>query len=546
MAVQNLSGLSSGIDWQQLIDLQIELKSATLNTLSTKRSNEQRKLTSWNSIENALDTLKSAANTIATSSGFVAKATASSDSTIVSLNADETAVNANHSIIINQLARTEVEMHAGWADDDTTAVNSSGIDQTFSYIYDGDTVTITIPTGTTLEGLVGLINGDSDNSGIVASIINDGSGSATAYHLILSGESTGADYDISFNDAGTTLGPTGNEFKTATFTETQSAQNSQFRLDGVPPASWIESSSNDVSDALPGVTLHLKATTATPVSVSISQDNSTIKLRVQRFVEAYNAAVEQTKMFSSYDTETKTSGVLLGDANLATVQGNLQSIVSSAFGGMPGGSNYTSLASIGIIPSGEGELTVDSTALEDALNASISDVTALFAFTTESTNSALTHIGHTSNTVGGEYVVVATYDAGGLLDGSGTNTIGSYPATIENGNTLVGKTGSPVEGLRIFFNNPGGGPNTLNATVRIGKGAAVQFADTITRLTDDDGGTTASAIDTLNSMIESLDNRITEERDRLDEARAALSRRYTQYEQMISQLNSQMSQLKAT
>ncbi len=554
MAIQNMSGISSGYDWQKLIDLQIQQKSIHLNNLQQTKSDDSSKLTLWNSIEGAMGSLKSSADAIAKSSGFIAKFTTSSDSDKVALDASDTAVNGNHSILINQLARNNVQMHAGWIDSDTTAINTSGSDQVFSYSYKDITRNITIPNGTTLEGLVGLINSDSasvvldeeetetnKNLGISASIVNDGTGGATAYHLVLSGNNTGGEYSITINDGATTLGGAG--WQTSGFTVTQTSQNSKFRLDGIPPGSWIESITNDVSDAVPGLTFHLKAVTTEtdPVYLTVAQDDGTIKNRIKNFVEAYNTVVQQLRNLSSYDTENKKAAALFGDANISSIKAELNFLVSSTFPGIPGGSNYTSLTAIGISPNTDGDLEIDNKKLSDALTRDPTNVANAFVFSTSTTNPNLKHLYHNDMTVGGNYAVVASYLGTGLLDSSGTNTIGGYPATIENGKTLVGKKGTPVEGLRISFSYPGGGAGSLSGTIRIGKGAAALFSDTLKRELDSDTGTTTSAKKTLNSEMDSLDTRIADEQKRIEEYRTMLQRKYQAAEEMISKIKNQMS-----
>ena len=92
------------------------------------------------------------------------------------------------------VAQAAKETHSGFADADATAVTNGAA--AFSYTYNGRQTTVSVSGGTTLTGLMNLINTDPANPGVTASIINDGTGLATAYHLVLTGNSAGAAYQI--------------------------------------------------------------------------------------------------------------------------------------------------------------------------------------------------------------------------------------------------------------------------------------------------------------------------------------------------------------
>jgi flagellar capping protein FliD len=70
---------------------------------------------------------------------------------------------------------------------------------TFIYSYNGKEAVVTTTATTTLEELVGLINNDADNPGVTASLLHYGN----AYHLVLSGNDAGSDYQISVNSSST-------------------------------------------------------------------------------------------------------------------------------------------------------------------------------------------------------------------------------------------------------------------------------------------------------------------------------------------------------
>jgi flagellar hook-associated protein 2 len=143
---------------------------------------------------------------------------------------------------------------------------------TFVYTYNGTTRTITTTANTTLGQLRDLINNDGANPGVTASVLDYAGSTGGRYHLVLSGQDTGADYTIQM-EAATTLSGFG---PGAGWTRTQAAQNSRIRVDGYPEGAWIENSGNVVDSAIPGVTLTLLKPTMTGQAMTASSSNSSV------------------------------------------------------------------------------------------------------------------------------------------------------------------------------------------------------------------------------------------------------------------------------
>ncbi|MFW6119096.1 MAG: flagellar filament capping protein FliD [Planctomycetota bacterium] len=201
----NFSGVGSGIDWDLIIQQQIQSRSAqVIEPIQKWKSSWEAKLTAFDGLTAKLQDLQSAAGDMDTPTELRSYTAQSSSESVVEASASGSATPGNYSLEINQLADAEVEIHSG-VDHATTVVNNSGASQQFVYTYAGDSVTVQVPTGTTLSDLVDLINSDSGNPGVTASILDDGSGSGTSHHLVLRGNDTGADYTITIDAGGTTL-----------------------------------------------------------------------------------------------------------------------------------------------------------------------------------------------------------------------------------------------------------------------------------------------------------------------------------------------------
>jgi flagellar hook-associated protein 2 len=540
----SISGVASGIDWQNTIQLLMQIESQPMVALETRKYQQQDKLTAWQTINSKLLALHTAMENMDTLNEVLTKAATSSNTDLVTATADNTAITGSYTILVNQLAQCAKSTHDGWADANATAVSTNG--GTFTYSYAGVDHTVNVEAGATLTDLAQTINGDVDNPGVQATILNDGSGLSTAYHLVLSGE-TGAAHTITVADIGGFTG--GLDGFTGAFTTTQTAANAQIQVDGYPlPGTWIESETNDVSGVIAGITLHLKDTSASTAEVTISNDTQAATSLVNGFVDAYNGVIAAINLNTAYDSEAKTAGILFGDASVVGIKGQLQSIVASVIPGLAADARYTSLSEIGVKSGDGGMLSVDSTKLNTALNDNFEAVGDIFAFSSSSTNNSLSYFTRTESTAGGIYSVQANYDASGnLLD---TSTINGHPAQVvgnlTEGQYLVGLDGYPEQGLRIKFVNPSGGSaGSVTAEVRLSMGSAVQIGNQTSFLTDPSDGMVANAEKGIQDTIDNIDSQIQTWERRLQTKEAQLTQQFLAMETMISQLNNQGSYVNA-
>jgi len=524
-----VTGLASGIQWADTIAMIMQIESQPMVALEQRKEDQQAKLAAWQNINTKLLALKTTMEQMNELDEILTKAAESSDEAVLSATATSAAATGSYGILVNQLAENEKETHSGWADMNETAVTVAA--GTFSYTYAGTVYNVEIPAGTTLAELAQAINDDVNNPGITATILNDGTQSATAYHLVLSGE-TGVTNTITAISGPPDFG--------GTWAQTQAAANAQIRVDGYPPPGntppWIESESNDFTDVIQGITIQLKTTSATEVTITVSNDTDAAQELIQSFVSAYNEVVALINLNTAYNAETEEAGNLFGDSTAIGIKGDLQMVIAATIPGLADDAFFTSLSEIGIKSGNGGLLTVTSSKLEDALADDFNAVGDLFAFSSSSTSNYLNYFYSEEETQGGVYTIQAYYDAGGnLLD---TTTINGHPVEID-GNYIIGLDGYPEEGLRISFTNPGGGPGSVTAEVRIAKGAAEQISDRVAFLTDPLDGTVHFAQEGIESTMESIDNQISDWETRLEATQAQLERQFLAMEMAISQLNGQ-------
>ncbi|HAL23766.1 MAG TPA: flagellar protein, partial [Stenotrophomonas sp.] len=119
------------------------------------------------------------------------------------------------------------------------------------------------------------------------------------------------------------------------------------------------SSSNTISDLVPGVTLTLtKANPDVKQTLTIGRDNSALKANLTAFVTAYNAINTTLKSATAYNSETNTASALTGDAMVRGLQQQLRGQLSP---------NVNELKALGITLATDGTLTLDSTKLDAAI-----------------------------------------------------------------------------------------------------------------------------------------------------------------------------------
>lgn len=264
--------------------------------------------------------------------------------------------------------------------------------------------TIDIKGGsTTLEDLKNSINNLKANAS--ASIINTGEG-ANPYRLVISGTKSGAENTVSIG-AGTTL----DGFKTANFTETQSAGNAHVKINGVD----VFRSENSFSDVLDGITITLKGKTKDEekIQASVELNDTAIKGKVESFLNAFNDTLSYLES-QSYDKDRKTSGILSGDHLVLSTQSRLRNFISKPISA--GGDRKISLSEIGIKTTENGTLELDDAKFADALKSKFEDVRSAFTGNVEGNGIA----GTLSN-----FLKTFLKDGGGIIQGRTESLEGS-------------------------------------------------------------------------------------------------------------------------
>ncbi|MBI4798011.1 MAG: flagellar filament capping protein FliD [Desulfarculus sp.] len=289
------------------------------------------------------------------------------------------------------LAQATKLVHSGFADQYVTPVTTAAA--SFSYTYGGQGVAVSVAANTTLSELVTLINNDSNNPGVTASIINDGMGLPTSYKLVLTGQDPGAQNQISavsHTFSGSTFGSGGDVG--GGFILSQAATNSMTKVDGYPAETdiYLQRSTNTVTGIVPGITLSLHD--AGTGVITVSTDTYAVKAKIEALVNAVNYVQSFIREETKYDSSTKESGILIGNYAYYIIKTRVDSALNNSISGLVDGQDtYVNLAQVGIHtdPDNEGQWVIESTTLLEALNSDPDAVANLFVEnTTKGTDGA--------------------------------------------------------------------------------------------------------------------------------------------------------------
>jgi len=147
-------------------------------------------------------------------------------------------------------------------------------------------------------------------------------------------------------------------------------------VDGVP----IQSASNTVTGAIPGVTLDLLgAAPGSPISLTVASDASAVSTAINQFVSDYNTALGLVTTQFSVDKSTNSQGVLGTDPTVVSLQSTLEQALNYVNTPATGTTTVSMLSDLGITANKDtGALSVDSATLDNALTNNPSDVQNFF------------------------------------------------------------------------------------------------------------------------------------------------------------------------
>jgi flagellar hook-associated protein 2 len=347
------SGKTTGINVSTIVKELMQVQDAPVTQLQSEQTTISSQVSALTTLSGQLTALQSAVNNLTDLTGAMSQmSTGSSDSSIAVASATSSATAGTHTVVVSKLATTS-SSYSGYIPSGTSL---GGTQLVVNYGSDPNnpikTDTINIPSSdNTLQQAAGYIN--SGGYGVNASVVTDSIGS----RLVLVSNTSGAAGNLNVTDSATTF-------------TSAAGVDAQLTVDGVP----VDSGSNTVTGAIPGVTLSLGAADPnTSVLISVEPDTTLATTAIQNFVTAYNDVIGSINGQYTLDSSGN-EGVLGGDSMLRTLQSQLFDLVSSK----NSAGQFINLQSMGIEMQNDGTLQINSTNLSKALASNYSDVQSFF------------------------------------------------------------------------------------------------------------------------------------------------------------------------
>jgi flagellar hook-associated protein 2 len=513
--VSYIDGLASGLDTTSIINSLMQVEAIPKTLLESKATSIKAGLDSYASIRAKITAVRTAADALSSATGWSPLTASSSNSDIVAASAGTGTPGGSVTFSVVSLAsamqRSSADTFAGLdADLAGRTLSLTSGDHTFD------------SSATTLSGLVEEINADTE-LGVRATALQVSPGS---YRLVLTAKETGIDNAFSASSSGWSNG----------FAVTAAAADATLDVGGIT----VTRPTNTISDLVAGATFTLKGVSTTPVTVSVERDTKAISTKVEKLVTALNGAIDEIKLRTGYDPETRTRSSLTGDPTARSVAQRLtQAVIAEV-----GGASLGSVGLAGVELGRDGKFTFDAAKFEKAYQADPAAVQRVFV-------------------EGGTATGGVTYESAGWRAQTGTYSVvvtessGVYTAKIDGQDAAVtvNDDGSLKVAMDPLHARLGGlsvqvavGSLPVGATTEVGKvtyspGAAKRLVSMSNRTTDSIDGTLTSAEDARKARIKDIERQVGAWELRLEKRETALRRQYTALETMMGQLANQSTWL---
>jgi flagellar hook-associated protein 2 len=367
VATTSSSAVGSTIDVNSIVSQLMTIESRPLTSLQSRLSKLNANLSEFGKVRSELGALQSAARALGGSTALNVYKASLSNTSVGSATAGSGAAVGNYSLSITSLASTQTLVSPRVTD--ATAVISGSAD----IVIDNDTAgkSFTIAANNlSLNGIRDAINSASDNIGVVASVINDGTGSRLSLRSKDPG-SANAVTDIAVNGD--------NDYKFLRYTggsyvpndtkmgQSVAASNATAVIDGVT----VTSTTNAFTSAIAGVTFVATGTTTSPVTLSVTRDDDALVARMQTFVNAYNTFM--TNNAARYGKD----GALKADASVLSMMNGFSGLLAQRGG--PAGNAYGYLSEVGVSVDKAGRMSLDGAKFRAALSSDSTAVGKLLA-----------------------------------------------------------------------------------------------------------------------------------------------------------------------
>jgi flagellar hook-associated protein 2 len=311
-----------GGQFKQQIKKIIEAEAQPMRQIEARKTREEAKLKLFHEFKGKFGGLDKALGDLAGFQKFKElKADLGDGDKQVSVTIDkDKAQPGSYQIEVSQLAARSSMISNGFPDPDD---NVLGIGFVNLELGNGESTEIYVDDAdSSLRGVASLIN-NTQNCPVRAAVIKDASDKENPWKLILTSKKDGEENAVVFPEFYFLDGT--RDFYAD---DTHDARNAQIMVDSFP----VEMPSNNISDFLPGVNLHLKqAKPDQPFTLTISQDYQKISGKVKGMVDEVNKVLEFIVKQNQIDERTDTRTTFAGDTSLQMIEYRLRNLMHEGY-----------------------------------------------------------------------------------------------------------------------------------------------------------------------------------------------------------------------
>ncbi|MBP6483169.1 MAG: flagellar filament capping protein FliD [Rhodoferax sp.] len=355
MATISSQGIGSGLDVKSIVSQLVALEKQPLTKLQTTAAIINTKISAFGQVKSLVSTLSSAASTLNSLTTWNAVSASSSNTTGVTASAVGGTSSNVFTFQVTALAKAQSYASQALPLPVGTPLGAG----TLSITMTGATTPVNIAVLATdsVSEIASKINGS--EAGVTAAVLNDASGE----RLLLRSKTTGLanGFTVAVTDSDTTNADNAGLSKLVFGASTVAAVDAAGTING---SINVTSSTNTFSNVVSGVTLTAKEVMTSAADITVGQDRGAITGAVDAFVKGYNDLNAMLQELTKYDAGTKTAGLLQGDTTAIGLQNAIRGVLQSN----TSGSAYARLADVGITAALGGNLSVDSTKLNTALD----------------------------------------------------------------------------------------------------------------------------------------------------------------------------------
>lgn len=361
----SLTGLASGLDTATIISQLMQIERIPYQKLEQRQNTLSSQQSIFRNINTKLSALRTAAEELSMSFNFDLRSTTVSDESVVKATASEGVPEGSYVINVESLATRHSLVSKKFSNlgeelNETLKITIAVGDESDIFTIDPDP-----DNGLTVEQALDQLRQKINASelDVTASLITTDD-SQGIKRLVITSNKTGTANSISIDDEN-------NQFE---FEDSVKAEDAIFKVNGVE----IKSSSNEISEVIPGLSLTLMK--AGETTIHVQRDVDKIVEKVEAFVKAYNDVISTVK--SNLGKEKS----LQGDSTLRTLESHLNNLINRQVGNDPDALSF--LFQIGLeVDKGKvdassmtGTISFDKEKFKSAFAANPDEVIRLFTY----------------------------------------------------------------------------------------------------------------------------------------------------------------------